>query len=413
MQGDATPLSWIAALNQQWNIWPTPNGTIGVQQSLEGRLRLRIQQLHKVTSPQCKFRQDLEVHVKLSGDGTNIGKRLHVLNFSFTLLEEGSLAYSAEGNHPLAIIKHKENYEGLQDSLADIGNEVEQLQDITVDGQKYHIIYYLGGDWKFLAICTGIDSATSTYACIWCKCAKQDRHDTSKVWSITDPTRGARTVEENLELSKKTRSKFNVSHAPLFPNIPLMNVVIDNLHLFLRISDVLLTRLIESLQFADAIAKAKKFSGCFDVENYKHLKAYEDFVASLGIPSYHFYVGKSSKLLKVRSLTGTEKLKLFQNIRVANLLPNISTEEHERIQHLWDELLCLNAIFSKRPGDVTEEDIDNFETRSKDWVDKFLELYHEYEVTPYIHAMYCHVGQFMRIHGSYLAVHTTRARKVQ
>ena len=43
--------------------------------------------------------------VKLSGDGTNIGKRLHVVNFTFTMLDEGEKAYSAEGNHVLAIVK--------------------------------------------------------------------------------------------------------------------------------------------------------------------------------------------------------------------------------------------------------------------------------------------------------------------
>lgn len=187
------------------------------------------------------------------------------------------------------------------------------------------------------------------------------RHDTSKTWSITDPTYGARTIEENLELSKKSKSKFNVSHAPLFSNIPLMNVVIDNLHLLLRAFDVLLSRVIEKLEFEDAIAKVKKFSN-FDVQKYRHLKDYEDFVMSLGIPSYHFYVGKNSNILKVRSLTGPKKPKLFQNI---SLLPSVDAEECERIQHLWDELLHLNSIFPKRPEEASEEDIDDFEARSK------------------------------------------------
>ena len=43
------------------------------------------------------FVNDKKVRVKLTGDGTNIGKRLHVVNFGFTLLEEGDKAYSAAG----------------------------------------------------------------------------------------------------------------------------------------------------------------------------------------------------------------------------------------------------------------------------------------------------------------------------
>ena len=52
--------------------------------------------------------------------------------------------------------------------------------------------FYLGGDWKFLALVTGIDAATSDYACIWCKCPKKDRWDTSVSWSITNTDEGAR-----------------------------------------------------------------------------------------------------------------------------------------------------------------------------------------------------------------------------
>ena len=35
--------------------------------------------------------------MKLTGDGTNIGKHLHVVNFGFILLDEGEQAYSAAG----------------------------------------------------------------------------------------------------------------------------------------------------------------------------------------------------------------------------------------------------------------------------------------------------------------------------
>ncbi len=388
-------------LNAQWNIWPTPNGTCGVQQSLAERLHQRALHLHHTASRDAGFRKNLSLRVKLSGDGTNIGKRLHVINFTFTLLEEGALAYSAEGNHPLAVIKENEKYDTLCLALTDIRNDVEGLSTIEVDGCTYNITYFLGGDWKFLAICTGIDAATCTYACIWCKCSKENLPNVGSGWSITDTTKGARTVEENTELGQKRKKQFNVSHTPLFPSIPLSNVVIDNLHMFLRVSDVLITQLIDRLKAEDAIEKAKKFSN-LDVSKHKHLKAYEDFVGSLGIPSYHFYVGQTSKTLKVRSLIGTEKLKVTRNIKIRELLPSAAADECERIQDLWDNLLSLNSLFSKRPEDVTEDNISEYETKSREWVEKFLKVYHRRYVTPYIHAMACHVGQFMRIHGSIL-----------
>ena len=142
----------IAELNKQWNIRPTPNGVCGVQQSLEDRLCVRIVCLHQQAPPNAAFYRTKTVNVKLSGDGMNIGKRLHVVNFTFTLLEEGRLAYSSEGNHTLAIFKEPEKYEKLRDALEDIRNEVERLKLSTVEGRTYHINYHLRGDWKFLAL---------------------------------------------------------------------------------------------------------------------------------------------------------------------------------------------------------------------------------------------------------------------
>ena len=154
-----------------------------------------------------------------------------------------------------------------------------------------------------MAIVTGIDSAILEFACIWCKCPKLDRADLAQEWSISDHSLGARSIEENLELSRKRRKQFNVSHAPLFPSIPLTHVVIDNLHLFLRVSDVLISRLLDELKRQDAIEKARKFTSGFDITKHKHLERYQQFVSSLGIPSYNFYIGQNSKVLKVRSLT--------------------------------------------------------------------------------------------------------------
>ncbi len=197
----------IAELNKLWNISPTPNNTCGVQQSLEDRLGVRISHLHKTMPEDTAFRVKKTINMKLSGDGTRIGKRLHVIHFTFTLLEEGCLAYTSEGNHTLAIVKDEEKYEPVRDALQDIRSEVERLKEITVDGQTYTINYHVGGDWKFLAMATGIDSACSEYACIWCKCSKADHPLTEHQWSIMDTSLGARTIEENLRLSQLPKSR--------------------------------------------------------------------------------------------------------------------------------------------------------------------------------------------------------------
>ena len=96
------------------------------------------------------------------------------------------------------------------------------------------------------------------------------RFDSEKEWSISDPTAGARTIEKNLSLSQlpKSNKKYNVSNCPIFPSVTLTHVVIDNLHLLLRVSFKLITLLIFELRRQDKIDKHKMFTS-FDPVKYK------------------------------------------------------------------------------------------------------------------------------------------------
>ena len=83
----------------------------------------------------------------------------------------------------------------MKKCLKDIVREVESITSPTVGEHTFEVKFYLGGDWKFLAMVTGIDSAVSN---IWCKCPSLERHDLSQDWSNTDYDSGARTIEENI-----------------------------------------------------------------------------------------------------------------------------------------------------------------------------------------------------------------------
>ena len=54
--------------------------------------------------------------------------------------------------------------------------------------------------------------------------SSEECYNPDTTWSITDPSQGARTIEENLELSTKHGKKFNVSRPPLFPMILLWSL---------------------------------------------------------------------------------------------------------------------------------------------------------------------------------------------
>ena len=79
--------------------------------------------------------------MRLSSDGTKIGKNLHVINFTFTLPDEDQ-SLSAAGNHTIAIMKIPEKYEELFLGLSDIIHEVEQLDSIEVNGINFKLDFF-------------------------------------------------------------------------------------------------------------------------------------------------------------------------------------------------------------------------------------------------------------------------------
>ena len=97
---------------------------------------------------------------------------------------------------------------------------------------------------------------------------------------------------------------------------------------------------------------------------------------------------------------GPEKLKLMSSIDISMLLPHESPSKVSTMQYLWLELLWINNLLGKPL--LEEGDIEEFESASKTWVDRFLSVYLKLQVTPYIHAMHSHVGQFLRQHGGLL-----------
>ena len=86
----------------------------------------------------------------------------------------------------MQVFKQPESYEYLKLALSDIIDEVEHLKEIEIEGVTVSITYYLGGDWKFLAVVMGIDSASSDHTCIWCKCNNDEQCDIQREWSLSN-----------------------------------------------------------------------------------------------------------------------------------------------------------------------------------------------------------------------------------
>lgn len=85
------------------------------------------------------------IQVKLTGDGTNIGRSVHVVNIAFTLLNDQSSVSSPHGNHSLAIFKIAEDYNSLKLALDDILKEASELKNGTIQWKyTYHRVLSWG-----------------------------------------------------------------------------------------------------------------------------------------------------------------------------------------------------------------------------------------------------------------------------
>lgn len=243
------------------------------------------------------------MQVKLSGDGTKVYRKLNVINFAFTLLNEGAVAMSPKGNHTIANINSTESYEVLVTTLSDICDEVKKLTSVEVSGYNFSIEYFLCSDWKFLVIICGIESATATYACVWCKCPSREGYNMSKEWSITDPNKGARTIAEitSCHTKAKTSSKrFNCAHSLLFPTILLDHVIPDVLHLFLCVTDVLFNLVVD-------IRRQDGIECCLEeLATTSSMSKLETFLSDTCHIPFKFLICKETKSLKWPDLMGLE-----------------------------------------------------------------------------------------------------------
>ena len=120
------------------------------------------------------------------------------------------------------------------------------------------------------------------------------------------------------------------------------------------------------LRQLDNVSKSTKLQ---NLEGLTHLSTFQRIVESMGILGYTFWIGRKSKKLKWRTLTGPEKLLLFRNINIPEMFPEV--ENGDAIQTLWKELLDINQLLSTRSTPHTSCE---FETCSKAFVDKLVEI---------------------------------------
>lgn len=394
MPRSTTLQQYICKINQNYKIVNTPDG-LGVQQSFKQHLQDVVSYL---LVKDANFASDGKLVTKISGDGTQIGKRIHVVNVTFTIINENRSG-SAQGNYPLCIVRTKEKYSNLSLALQDLRQEVSELQGslLEIGGRTFSVEIMLGGDYKFLLVAVGIPSIACQHVCIYCKCSKSERFDLCKSWSLSDENLGARLVYayEDKNVKRGTKSKkdeyYSVKNPPLFSSIGPSQIVIDQLHMFLRICDKLFGLLIAELRLLDNITSHTTFSE-LDRNKLKHVSSLEHVLQMLGI-DFVLGINSETRKLEYRELTGPEKLKFLSSFNASDFFSD-ETRAH-CVQKVWNNFRELNEIIK---GDAPNP--DNIETLAKDWCKLYVDTYQARDITPYMHVLRFHVGELVRLHGN-------------
>ncbi|CAG8584520.1 1696_t:CDS:2, partial [Scutellospora calospora] len=321
----------------------TPNGAY---RSLKNILHVLISKLAYKDSPVLRI-GDI-VHVKLSGDGRQVGKHHNHVMFTACILNEHEAVLSPQNQHCIFLYTGTEQYESLQQAFSLLIDELLSLNtEGIIDSNNNHwpIEFWFGSDWKFMSLVLGTKGPTAIYFCLYCDCKSTDR------WNMD-------LDYENL-CNTQGRKNFN-----LLPFLENQHCIPDELHIMLRITDVLFE--------------------CFFLELSTE-------------PSFN------KRLKNNTGLTIRERIELTIHSLGINIF-KFKEPETSKGRWYWTSLMGPDKL------DLTDEDIINFKTLARQWVKNFCQptietkegkilqegLYQRDDITPYMHVLACHIPKFMK-----------------
>ena len=147
------------------------------------------------------------------------------------------------------IFKCNENAQNLSVCLKELLNDIKEIDNFTFDDEIYTIKKQLSSDLKMLYQLYGLNSANSRYACFYCFFNFDEKIENNKIQDLK--------IERNLNdinnlIHEKTvdKRKGHILH-PIIDFINFDEVIIDKLHMVLRITDqffdILMTKIISTV----------------------------------------------------------------------------------------------------------------------------------------------------------------------
>ncbi|POG66169.1 hypothetical protein GLOIN_2v1780831 [Rhizophagus irregularis DAOM 181602=DAOM 197198] len=290
------------------------------------------------------------IHLRVSGDGRNVGRKIKHVMVIFMILNHKNRHHHADYHYTVALYPCTEKYDTLKFMLSLFINELKSFKEngLEVSGILWKFELYFSSDWKFLAICLGLNGLTANYFCPWCCCSKNQIGDLNRNWCIE------KSIDQLITNYNEINGHIN---PPFFSIIPIENIIFDELHALLRITDRLWELMLAEIQEND----------------------------------------EKSYVWKYTSLMGDDKKTVLQFF---NLKLLFKPSRVELIRKLWDgfyELYCALRNKNTDPAQLKQQSLE--------WLSLFLTplqgnpshpktyvrgLYMLNQITPYMHALVYH-----------------------
>ncbi|POG80140.1 hypothetical protein GLOIN_2v1521868, partial [Rhizophagus irregularis DAOM 181602=DAOM 197198] len=111
------------------------------------------------------------LHIRISGDGHNVGRKVKHVMVTMTLLNDLNGLQKPDNHYTLVLYPGAETYESLKNVLTPLISDLCILKEKgfnQIGGNQWPVELYFSSDWKFLAICLGMNAANAQYFCPWC-----------------------------------------------------------------------------------------------------------------------------------------------------------------------------------------------------------------------------------------------------
>ncbi|XP_057293784.1 uncharacterized protein LOC130622344 [Hydractinia symbiolongicarpus] len=317
------------------------------------------------------------LNLKVSVHGTKLSRDDSLLVCTYSCFND---QISSTGNKAFAVVQVEESYEKLRISLSNVINDVEHIQKTgKCDGDTsvQQITLFIGGDYEFLLMSLGMESANNNHSCIYCYISEAKRQD-------------LRNNGEQRVMHGYWEKDNGCANPPIFPSVPVTSYIIDELNLFLRISDQLEDALIQSV-----IARDEK-----EKPQIKYEYVMLEKMHSIGVP---MKILRNNNKVEWTSLMGSSKTTLVK--KLPSYFPSfLPLEQASETTLLWQK---FDQLYEKmnRSTKLTEIEIDTFEIEVVKWVEMLKNMpgcgYDpSISVTPYIHIFVKHVPDLLRRFGT-------------